>query len=75
MSRRSMAFAHGVQKFSWDIHQFEDASGRQRYKAQSKNYPDIFGLGDDEQQALRAAQQAVTKASETAALGTDPIKE
>lgn len=71
MSRKSSIFAEGPQKFTWSLTKFTDASGRERYKAQSQNYPKIFGLGDDEQTALRAGQQAITKASETAELGTD----
>lgn len=75
MSRKSMEFAHGTQKFSWTLGKFVDSTGRERYKAQCQNYPTIVGLGDDEQQALRAAQQSITKASESAELGTDPKPE
>ena len=67
MSRRSQAFAEGVQKFSWNISQQPDGT----YKATCINFPHITGTGPSEQFALVKGQEAIDTASRKAELGTD----
>lgn len=67
MSRRSQAFAEGVQKFSWDIAQQPDGT----YKATCINFPHIVGTGPSEQFALVKGQELIDTASRKAELGTD----
>jgi len=68
MSRRSQAFATGPQKFSWQLSSFEDGDGRVRVMCESRNYPGIKGIGEDEQHAIRAAQVAIATAAEKAGI-------
>lgn len=73
MSRRSSAFAEGVQKFSWKLERFTGQDGRERHRAVCLNYPQITGLGDNEQAALSKGKEAIRDASLKAELGTDPL--
>ena len=67
MSRRSQAFAEGVQKFSWEINKLPDGN----YRATCINFPHIVGTGPSEQFALVKGQEAIDTASRKAELGTD----
>ena len=67
MSRRSQAFAEGVQKFSWEINKLPDGN----YRATCINFPHIKGEGPSEQFALVKGQEAIDTASRKAELGTD----
>lgn len=72
MSRRSHAFAEGVQKFSWNLERFVDSDGRERCKATCSNFPHISAIAENEQAALSKAKQQVIEAGQKAELGTDP---
>lgn len=65
MSRRSQAFAEGVQKFSWRVERVTDG----RYKAESESHPGIVAFGDTEQQAMTAAKDKIYDEVTKATLG------
>ena len=67
MSRRSQAFAEGVQKFTWNIEELTNGN----YRATCVNYPHIQGEGPTEQFALTKGKEAIDTASRKAELGTD----
>lgn len=64
MSRKSQAFAEGVQKFSWALEKLPEGG----YQCTCRNHPAIVGTGETEQAAMRAATVAIRDAAEKADL-------
>lgn len=66
MSRRSQAFSQGQPAFSWKVERVEqDMYGKPtRFKCGCRNHPGVFGFGDTEESAIRAASRAMENAVE-----------
>ena len=66
MSRRSHAFAEGVQKFAWQIAELPNGT----FRATCLSFPHIVGEGPSEQFALTKGKEAIDLASRKSELGT-----